>query len=166
LIDGTHGSRDLDKRYNTEMNLLCPSFKIIGEAYASLEVYQSVAPTQLRLTRSSPEAVTRCNSRIPIPNFNGRYDLRESPQTRCSRWRVSQQVRSFQSKLEAHMAYPCPGPIIREWWVKASTIDRPLREFARGYTGNERSTRVAGPAIFGHFRVKFLPFLNRRENDG
>jgi Putative oxalocrotonate tautomerase enzyme len=54
-----------------------------------------------------------------------------------------------------HMARTLPGPIIREWWVKA------VDELSHPSSGTEdmtgKSPSMRSRPIFGRFRVKFLP---------
>jgi len=126
------------------------------------KVYHPVGAYSAQDKKEFAEKVTAMYSRIPIPRF---YVVMIFEEVAAESFYVggASQGKFVRLKLE-HMARTLPGPIVREWWVKA--VDQLIAPYVRD-RGYDWSPSMRCRPIFGRFRVKFLLPSNRTpKNDG
>ena len=125
-------------------------------------IYHPVGAYSAQDKKEFAEKVTAMYSRIPIPRF---YVVMIFEEVAAESVYVggASHGKFVRFKID-HMARTLPGPIVREWWVKA--VDQLIAPYVRD-RGYDWSPSMRCRPIFGRFRVKFLlPSNPTPKNDG
>jgi len=126
-------------------------------------IYHPVGAYSAQDKKEFAEKVTAMYSKIPIPNF---YVVMIFEEVAADSFFVGgvSHGKFVRLKLE-HMARTLPGPIVREWWVKA--VDQLIAPYVRDRGYDWKSPSMRCRRIFGRFRVKFpRPSNPTPKNDG